>query len=182
MRVRVFVTSVMCALGVLLGGRPAFAAAERSKIEITFDDVSFLMTQECTGVDPQTGLMRVVTRFELTPAPYAAKWIASFIAEGPDDDAAHAFAAVAGIGMFFGMTPADIMRKAGGDQFTLDVNRLQVWTGPVAIGQVAGAIRAGLQLFNGTQSGGVQKSFELIASLVGIPPDPCVIGQTPGDE
>jgi len=176
MRTRVLVTSAVCALGILLVGRPASAAAERSKIEITIDDVSFLMTQECTGVDPRTGLMHVITRMELTPAPYATKWIAYFTAEGPDDDSAHAFGAAAGIAMFFGMTPQgviDAMRKAGGDQFTLDVIRLNVWQGPVTIDQVANTVRSALQLFSGSESGGVLKAFDAIGGALGFPPDPC---------
>ena len=177
----------VCTLGLLVAGSRPALAAERSKIEIMIDDVTFRMTQECTGVDPRTGLMHVITRFELTPAPYAQTWTAYFTAEALTDDRAHALAGVAGIAMFFGQSPAqilDAMRKAGGDpQFKLDVIRLNVWQDPgVDVNQLTNAVRSALQLFSNSESGGVLREFDSLGAAVGLPGEQCdVIGKI-GDE
>jgi hypothetical protein len=156
---------VVCVLG---SGRPA-SAMESTKVEIKIGDVSFLLHEVCVGADPKTGLIRVVTQMELTPAPYAQPWVAQFTAMGPDEDLSHAFAAIAGVALFFGQQKS---LDRLGPSFMLDVKRLSVWQGLVSDVQVLDALHGALQLFSSAEPG-VVRAFDMLRSFLGFPAEQC---------
>ena len=172
MRARYVWTVVVLLLVSVLGvGRPASAEMEKTTLKFKVGNVLFRMHQVCIGINPRTGLFHVVEEMELTPAPAAAKWVAHLDAEGPTEDAAHAFAAVAGVALFFGQTSRGIL-AAVGPGFMLDVKRLKIWQGPVSASQVMGFLQGALQLFNATETKGVLADFNRLSAALKLPPGP----------
>ncbi len=174
---KIAIAFLVCAFAL---GQPA-SAMETTKIEITIGDVHFMFHGVCVGRDPRTGLIRIVAQMELQPSAYAERWIAHYTVEGPDEDHAHAWAKLAGVGLFYGRQPGEMLRLMPmPSDYRLDVDLLNVWPGPVSQSQLLGALQGAINVFFFSETRGLYDAFVEMIGILQFPAPMCMQGTSDG--